>query len=215
MSDRICYCGKANLLVFRKLRSTVTARSQIEQFCGSDVAPNHASSSGKRFRMTSCELLSPKSLPIFRLLNLHILCRNWLLAVVWCEFRISIKCQICECVRRCATFGLSGSRWGSRSGSDPAAIRQPVGQPIRQRPGPPVWPDSAFFTTIRTLYSETLLGNECFLMCGVTLQSMDSLWFSQFQGCDSVMRSPMSICDFGCLPGTELMDLTALLAAIL
>ena len=105
MSDRICYCGKANLLVFRKLRSSVTARSQIEQFCGSVVAANHASSSGKRFQMTSCELLPPKSLRIFCLLNLHILCRNWHLAMVWCEFRISIKCQICEFVRRCVTFG--------------------------------------------------------------------------------------------------------------
>ena len=105
MSDRICYCGKAILLVFRKLRSRKTARSPNLHFFGCDVAPNHASSSGKRFQMTSCELLSPKSLPIFCLLNLHILCRNWHLAMVWCEFRISIKCQICEFVRRCVTFG--------------------------------------------------------------------------------------------------------------
>ena len=105
MSDRICYCGKALLLVFRKLRSRMTVRLQSVQFFGFGVAPNHASSLGKRFEMTSCELLPPKSFPIFCLLNLHILCRNWLLTVVWCEFRISIKCQICEFVRRCVTFG--------------------------------------------------------------------------------------------------------------
>ena len=105
MSGRICYCGNANLLVFRKLRSRKTARPQIEQICGPDDAPNHAGSSGKRFLMTWCELLPPKSLRIFCLLNLHILCRNWFLVIVWCEFRISTKWQICESARGCATFG--------------------------------------------------------------------------------------------------------------